>query len=102
MEHVSGEFDKAKGKMADDLKMIVADSEDLLRAAANTSGKNLSAVQANLAHRMAGTRAKISDLAKPVTTSARRADAYVHGSPWTVISAVAAIGVLIGYLTSRR
>jgi len=102
MERIAGEFDKARGKLADDLKMIVTDSEDLLRAAGNSSEKGLSAVQVNLASRMAGAKARISDLSKPVTTTARQANDYVHRSPWTVIGTVAAIGILIGYLSSRR
>lgn len=102
MEHIAGELDKAKGKIVDDLKMIVSDGEDLLRAAANTSGKSLSTVQASLAERMAGAKARIADLSEPMTDRAKQANDYVHGSPWPVIGAAASIGILIGYLASRR
>jgi len=102
MELTAAELDKAKGRIVDDLKTIVADGEDLLRAAANTSGKSLSAVQANLADRMAGAKARILDLSEPVTVKAKQANDYVHGSPWPVIGAAAAIGILIGFLASRR
>ena len=102
MEHTAGDFNQAKGKMVDDLKMIVTDSEELLRAAASASGKNLSAVQATLAERMVGAKARIADLSQPVAIKARQANDYVHGSPWPVIGGAAAIGILIGYLASRR
>lgn len=102
MEHTAGELDKAKGKMVDDLKMIVTDGEELLRAAANSSGKSLSAVQANLADRMAGAKTRIAELSQPVADKAKQANDYVHGSPWPVIGAAATIGILVGYLASRR
>jgi ElaB/YqjD/DUF883 family membrane-anchored ribosome-binding protein len=77
MEHTKHEFNRAKGKMADGLKTMVSDGEELLKAAASASGEGFTAA-----------RAKFSG----------RANDYVHGRPWTVIGVAAAAGMLIGFL----
>jgi len=73
------EFNQAKGKMADDLKIIVSDGEELLKAAAHASGGSFTAARAKFAG---------------------RANEYVRGSPWTVIGVAAAAGMLIGFLAA--
>ena len=54
----------------------------------------------------AGARDRISALDTSVRSGARQAakvtDIYVHDHPWRVIGAGAAVGLLIGYLLSRR
>jgi ElaB/YqjD/DUF883 family membrane-anchored ribosome-binding protein len=96
------ELNRAKGKMTDDLKTIVSDGEDLLRAAANASGEGFTAARAKFAERVMSAKARLADLSQPVVERARQADDYVHGSPWTAIGIVAAAGILIGLLAARR
>ena len=54
----------------------------------------------------AGARDRFSALDSSVRTGARQAakvtDTYVHDHPWRVIGAGAAVGLLVGYLLSRR
>jgi ElaB/YqjD/DUF883 family membrane-anchored ribosome-binding protein len=102
MEHTAGEFNRAKGKMADDLKMIVSDGEDLLKAAANASGEGFTAARAKFAEKVMSAKAKLADVSQPMVEKARQADDYVHGSPWTVIGVAAAVGMLIGFLAAKR
>jgi ElaB/YqjD/DUF883 family membrane-anchored ribosome-binding protein len=102
MEHTAGEFNRAKGKMADDLRMIVSDGEELLKAAANASGEGFTAARAKFAEKVMSAKGKLADVSQPVADKARQANDYVHGSPWTVIGVAAAVGILIGFLAAKR
>jgi ElaB/YqjD/DUF883 family membrane-anchored ribosome-binding protein len=99
MEHTAGEFNRAKGKMADDLKLIVSDGEELLKAAANASGEGFTAARAKVAEKVMSAKAKLADGSQ---LAARQVDDYVHGSPWTAIGVAAAAGILIGFLAAKR
>jgi len=100
--HTASEFNRAKGKMADDLKMIVSDGEELLKAAANASGEGFTAARAKFAEKVTSAKAKLEDVSQPVVEKAQQADDYVHGNPWTAIGVAAAVGLLIGFLAAKR
>jgi ElaB/YqjD/DUF883 family membrane-anchored ribosome-binding protein len=102
MEHTAGEFNRAKGKMAEDLKMIVSDGEELLQAAVNASGEGFTAARAKFAARVVSAKAKLADVSQPVLGKVRQANDYVHGSPWTAMGVAAAAGMLIGFLAAKR
>jgi ElaB/YqjD/DUF883 family membrane-anchored ribosome-binding protein len=102
MQHSAGVFNRTKGKMADDFKMIVSDGEELLKAAANASGEGFTAARAKFAESVTSAKAKLVDLAQPATEKARQADDYVHDSPWTAVGVAAAVGMLIGFLAAKR
>jgi ElaB/YqjD/DUF883 family membrane-anchored ribosome-binding protein len=102
MEHAAIEFNRAKGKMAHDLKMIVSDGEDLLKAAANASGEGFAAARAKFAEQVMSVKAKLADASQPVIEGAGRADDYVHNNPWTAVGAAATVGILIGFLAAKR
>jgi ElaB/YqjD/DUF883 family membrane-anchored ribosome-binding protein len=102
MRHTAGGFNRAKGKMANDLMMIVSDGEEMLKAAANASGEGFTAARAKFAEKVMSARASLADASQPVIEKARQADDYVRGSPWTVIGVAAVAGILIGYLAAKR
>ena len=102
MEHRTDEFNRARSKMADDLKVIVSDGEALLKTVANASEDGYAAAQAKFAEQVAGVKANLAELSRPVMNKARQADDYVHGSPWNVIGAAAVLGLLIGFLAAKR
>ncbi len=102
MEHAAVEFNRAKGKLAHDLKMIVSDGEDLLKATANASGEGFAAARAKFAEQVMSVKAKFADASRPVIDGAGRADDYVQENPWTAIGVAAAVGMLIGFLAAKR
>jgi ElaB/YqjD/DUF883 family membrane-anchored ribosome-binding protein len=102
MERRTDEFNHAKAKMTDDLKMIITDGEALLKTVANASEDSYAAARAKFAEQVTSARARLVEASRPVMKKARQADAYVHDSPWAVIGAAAALGLLIGLLASKR
>lgn len=93
-------------KLATDLKILMADVEELVKATASQSGDKIAEVRgriqqaaAELRPRLAQAEALLKDKAKVAVASA---DDYVHARPWTAIGVSAGIGLIIGLLISRR
>lgn len=101
MEYTA-QFNRAKGKIADDLRMIVSDGEELLKAAASASGEGFTAARERFTESVMNAKAKLSDGSQLVVKKAKRANDYVHGNPWPAIGVAAAAGVLIGFLVAKR
>ena len=106
MEQRTDEFNQAKGKVASDIKTVIADGEALLKAAVNVSGTGLAVAREKLDEKLSSARARLANASRPAVEKARRtvtaASDYVHDNPWTVIGVVAAVGALIGFLAARR
>lgn len=106
MEQRTDEFNQAKGKVANDIKTVIADGEALLKAAVNVSGTGLAVAREKFDEKLSSARTRLVDASRPAVEKARRtataANGYVHDNPWTVIGVVAAVGALIGFLAARR
>jgi ElaB/YqjD/DUF883 family membrane-anchored ribosome-binding protein len=106
MEQRTDEFNQAKGKMANDIKTVIIDGEDLLKAAANVSGAGIAVVREKFDEKLSSAKARLVDASRPAVDTARRtafaADDFVHHNAWTVIGVAAAAGALIGFLASKR
>ena len=102
MNRAVDEFERAKVRMSGDLRTMINDSEDLLKAAATVSGEGFTAARTKFEEKLKRAKTALADASQPVLEKARQADAYVHGSPWTVIGVAAAAGMLIGFLAAKR
>lgn len=106
MEHGTDEFNRAKGKMASDIRTVITDGEDLLKDAGHASGAGIAAAREKLDETLSSAGARLADASRPVVDQARKtaiaADGYVHSHPWAVIGAATAVGTLIGLLVARR
>lgn len=100
------EMDRVKAKIVNDLKTMIADSEELLKAVATVSDEGFVSVRTKFEQKMRNAKNALADMSQPVfdrtKAGAAFADDYVHGNPWTVIGVGVAIGVLVGLLTARR
>lgn len=100
------ELNRAKSRMTGDIKAVVADGEDLLKAAADVSDEGFAAVREKFEEKMVYAKARLTDALRPAVDKARKtaaaADGYVHAKPWTAIGIAAAAGLLIGFLAARR
>lgn len=106
MEQRIDEFNQAKGKMASDIRTVITDGDDLLKAAANVSSAGFAVAQEKLGEKLSSAKASVVDSSRLAVDKARSAasaaDGYVHGNPWTVIGVAAAVGALIGFLAVKR
>jgi len=99
-EHVS------KQKLMEDLSMVVADAEELLKATASQTGERITVARAKAEETLRVAKIRLADaqeaLLEKAKVAARETDAYVHENPWKAAGIAAAVGVLIGALISRR
>ena len=106
MKQTVNEFNRAKSKVAGDIKSVITDTEDLLKAAAEVSGDGFAIARGKFEEKLGSVRARLADASEAAVGTARKtaaaADDYVHDRPWTVIGVTAAAGILIGFLAARR
>ena len=100
------QLDRAGDKMARDFGVMIADGEDLLKAAAGVSGEGFAAARAKFTKKLESARVALADASQPLrdktVQTAKAADTYVHANPWTAVGVAAAAGALIGFLAARR
>jgi ElaB/YqjD/DUF883 family membrane-anchored ribosome-binding protein len=93
-------------KLVADLKVVIADAEDLLRATAGQAGEKLAAARERAQASLAVARAKLGEAERMVLERSRQAahatDEYVHDNPWTAVGIAAGVGLVIGLLIGRR
>ncbi|MCD6708025.1 MAG: DUF883 family protein [Thiobacillus sp.] len=104
MEKLLG--DVTKEQLIDDLKVVVADAEALLKATASQGGEKMAEVRAKAEESLRVAKAKMADaqavLLAKTKEAARATDVYVHENPWRAIGAAAGVGLVIGLLIGRR
>jgi ElaB/YqjD/DUF883 family membrane-anchored ribosome-binding protein len=95
-----------RDKLVADLKMVVADAEELLKITAGQAGDKVAAVRDKVQRGLEQAKAKLADLegraVEQTKAAARATDAYVHENPWKAVGIAAGAGVLFGLLISRR
>ena len=96
----------SKEKLAADLKVVVADAEELLRATASQAGEKVGAARERIQVSLASTRVKLAEAERAMLDKTRQAakatDEYVHEHPWHAVGVAAVVGFLLGALITRR
>jgi ElaB/YqjD/DUF883 family membrane-anchored ribosome-binding protein len=95
-----------KEKLMDDLRLVVSDAEDLLRATANQAGEGVTAARARIQENLQVVKGRMvsaeEDLVERTREAAKEADQYVHDNPWQAIGISACVGAIVGMLIARR
>jgi len=95
-----------KEKLAQDLKIVVSDLEELLRATASQAGEKVSAMREKMQENLHRAKIKLSEaedvLLDKGKQAARVTDEYVHDHPWRAVGIAAGVGLLVGLLIGRR
>ena len=98
--------DVSKEKLVSDLKVVVADAEELLRATASQAGEKVAAARERIQASLASAKIKLTDaeraLLEKTKEAAKATDEFVHEHPWKAVGIAAGAGLLLGILISRR
>ena len=93
-------------KLISDIRLVIADSEELLRATAGQAGDKIADLRAKTADHLASAKIKLAELseagADKAKAVARSTDEYVRDNPWTAVGIAAGIGLVAGMLIGRR
>jgi len=95
-----------KEKLMEDLRLVVADAEELLRATANQAGEAAAAARARIQESLQVVKEHLvaaeTAVIERTQQAAKDTDQYVHDSPWKAIGISACAGVIVGMLIARR
>ena len=98
--------DVSKEKLVADLKVVVADAEELLRATASQAGEKVAAARERIQASLATAKVKLTDaeraLLEKSKLAAKATDEYVRENPWQAVGVAAVAGLVLGILISRR
>jgi ElaB/YqjD/DUF883 family membrane-anchored ribosome-binding protein len=93
-------------KLADDLKVLVRDAEELVKATAQDAGGTVVELRRRMQRAVDEVKPQLASIETAVTEKAtsavRLTDSYVHEQPWAAVGLSAAIGLIIGLLLSRH
>jgi ElaB/YqjD/DUF883 family membrane-anchored ribosome-binding protein len=96
----------AREQIVADMKAVIADAEELLKATTGATGERIAAARARAEETLRSAREKLSRLDDVVIDqakeAARTADEYVREHPWGAVGIAAVAGLLLGVLISRR
>jgi ElaB/YqjD/DUF883 family membrane-anchored ribosome-binding protein len=93
-------------KLAADIKVLVNDTEELVKATASQTGEKVVELRnrvqdavTNIKPQLAKLETVVVDKAKTTVTAA---ETYLHENPWAAVGVSAGIGLVIGLLIGRR
>ena len=96
----------ARDRLASELRSLVSDAEEMLKAASRGGNEQLQHVRERLERGVSTARDELNAFQEAAFERARQTaadtDAYVHEHPWNAVGIAAAVGVLLGVLLSRR
>lgn len=92
-------------QLATDIKVLIRDVEELIRATAADSGDKIVELRRRMQQVVDEVKPHIAALETAVSRQATSAvtctDTYVRGNPWTAMGISAGVGLVIGLLISR-
>ncbi len=100
------QLDQASSRIAADFRAMIADSEDLLKAATSMSGEGLAAARVKFEEKVSRAKTALAQASQPMLDKTRdtaaAANGYVREHPWSAIGVAVAAGLLVGFLAARR
>lgn len=95
-----------KQKLVSDMKVVVSDAEEILRATAGVAGEKMGDLRERIGERLRDAKLRIADaeaaLVYRTKAAARATDDYVNENPWQAVGIAAGIGLLLGIIIGRR
>ena len=89
-----------KERLVNDLRVVIADAEQLLRTTAGDVGDQGAEMRSRMLARLAEARRNLGALQQSAVTRVREAgvatDGFVRDHPWTAVGAATGVGMLLG------
>lgn len=106
MTEVNEMSNNSKQKFVSDMKIVVSDAEEILRATAGVAGEKMTDLRERVGERLRDAKLRIADaealLVDKTKAAARATDDYVNENPWQAVGVAAGIGFLFGIIIGRR
>ncbi|HEX9182287.1 MAG TPA: DUF883 family protein [Burkholderiales bacterium] len=93
-------------KLMRDLRAVVVDAEELLKATAAQTGERVDKVRAKAEESLRTARNRLQEMGDNAQAQAREAarevEQQVRENPWTAVGIAAGVGLVLGILIGRR
>jgi ElaB/YqjD/DUF883 family membrane-anchored ribosome-binding protein len=93
-------------KLIEDLRAVMVDTEDLLKATADLAGERIEKLRARAEESLRNARTRVRAASQDVQAAAhdgmQKVDSQVRANPWTAVGIAAAIGFVVGILLGRK
>jgi ElaB/YqjD/DUF883 family membrane-anchored ribosome-binding protein len=93
-------------KLVSDLKVVIADAEELLRATTNQAGEKIAEIRVKAEENLRNAKIRLARaeqaLVERTKAAARATDDYVRANPWRAVGIAAGAGFIVGLLVGRR
>lgn len=103
---MDGETNTNKERLVSDLRTLVSDAEELLKATATQAGERISVARQKIEQSLIEGKKALADaettLLKKSKECAEIADDYVRENPWSAVGIAAAMGLAVGLLIRGR
>ena len=86
---------ESTNRLMDDLRILIADAEELLRATADQAGPQVQEVRARAEESLRAARERLQGAGAEL-------DSQVRAHPWAAVGIAAGIGLIAGILLSRK
>ena len=94
-----------KGELMEDLRAVVADGEELLKATADQTGARIATARSKAEESLKAAKARLNEQDAAVMARARAAakatEDYVRANPWQAVGIAALAGLVLGILARR-
>ena len=95
-----------KDKLVADMKVVISDAEEILRATAGAAGDKMAGLREKIEIRLRDAKERLADAEAAIVDKAKAAanatDDFVHEQPWKAVGVAAALGWALGVLLGRR
>ena len=92
----------SKDKLVGDLKNLVADAEELLKATASQAGEKVAEARQKIEQSLIEGKKALADAEKTLRQKSKEcaelADDYVRDNPWSAVGIAAGVGLVLGLL----
>ena len=92
----------SKERLAGDLKNLVADAEELLKATASQAGDKIGLARQKIEQSLIEGKKALADAEKTLVAKSKEcaeiADDYVRENPWSAVGIAGGIGLVLGLL----
>jgi ElaB/YqjD/DUF883 family membrane-anchored ribosome-binding protein len=100
--HADSELKESTQKLLHDLRQVVQDGEDVLRAGAGELGEKSAAARAKLANALASAKETARKLQEKTLAGAKATDKVIREHPYQSIGIALGVGIVIGLLVNRK
>lgn len=106
MKASSSEFNGGKGKIVDEVKSMANEAEEFVHNTARAASESMSAARGKLQDTYQATKDDLVKAERLVAEKSKQAATatteYMQGNPWRSVGIAGGVGLLIGYLLTRR